>query len=259
MAKVRFITDVPASLIITSLGKRILTVSDLHIGLEYELKDLGFRLPSQTYQITKTLLELLSTIKPDVLVILGDVKHRIKGFNESIKREVKRFMEAITEKSRETIVIMGNHDGSLRKLKLKRVIICDSSGVSIDDVSFIHGNAWPHPSLFTSNILIMGHLHPTLPKQLGGFKVWVVYYVGKRIKERISKMFKIEVDLKRLIVHPAYNNYLGSGGLNENSFRKLSPLFRRIINPMRGYVYGLDGTLIGKFSSVSSGTEHPSF
>ncbi|MHC1636936.1 MAG: metallophosphoesterase [Candidatus Nezhaarchaeales archaeon] len=259
MAKVKFITGMPASLVTTNQDRKILTISDLHIGLEYELESLGFRLPSQTHQMTRTLLELLSATKPEVLVILGDIKHKIKGFSGKIKREVKSFMEAIAEKSKETIVIMGNHDGSLRKLECKGVMLYHSSGVSIDDVSFIHGNAWPHPSLFTSNILIMGHLHPTLPKQLGGHKVWVIYYIGKRLKERICKLFKINANLKKLIVHPAYNNYLGPGGLNEESFRRLSPLFRRLINPMRGYVYSLDGTLIGRFSSVSSGIEYPSF
>jgi len=259
MAKVKFIVNVPASLIITSQGRRILTISDLHIGLEYELKDLGFKLPSQTFQMARKLLELLSIVKPDVLVVLGDVKHRIKGFSREVKREVKNFMETIAEKIEEIIIIMGNHDGSLRKLKLEKVMIYDSSGILLDDVSFIHGNAWPHSSLFTGNVLVMGHLHPILPKQLGGSKVWVTYHIGKRIKERIRKMFKVKACLKSLIVHPAYNDYLGSGGLSESSFRKLSPLFRRIIDPMKGYVYGLDGALIGRFSSVSSETGYPSF
>ncbi|MCS7140381.1 MAG: metallophosphoesterase [Candidatus Nezhaarchaeota archaeon] len=254
MVKVKFIPNTPASLITTNRGREILTISDLHIGVEYELETLGFKLPSQTQRVIKALSELLSATKPDVLAILGDLKHKIGGFNGKVRREVQDLIRAIMSWGGEVVIIMGNHDGSLKKLGHMGIAIHRSTGVSIDDVSLIHGNAWPHPSLLAGRILLMGHLHPILPRRLGARKVWVIYYIGRKLKERMRRLFGVDININRLIVHPAYSNYSCYGELSEESFRRLSPLFRKLINPARGYIYDLDGNFIGKLSSLSSGT-----
>ncbi|MEM2725022.1 MAG: metallophosphoesterase, partial [Candidatus Nezhaarchaeales archaeon] len=252
MAKIKFVTNSPISIIVTDKGDKIVTASDLHIGLEYELQKLGFKVPSQTSEITKSLSDLLTSIKPDILILLGDVKHEIKRLRKRIEVEVEGFVRKMLELTDRVVIIMGNHDGSLKRLRIDGVEIHDASGVSIGDVSFIHGNAWPKPELFMSNVLVMGHAHPSLTIPYKEGRVWIVYYIGKKMREKISKKFKVDVNIKRLIVHPAYNNYLGSGSLSMKTFRKLSPLFRGLINPLRGYVYCLDGTFIGRFSSVMS-------
>ncbi|MDI9619734.1 MAG: metallophosphoesterase [Candidatus Nezhaarchaeota archaeon] len=251
MAKLRFVTGVPASVVFTSKGKRLLVVSDLHIGLELELKELGFRLPSQTARITRKLVELLSTVRPHALVILGDVKHDVKGLRSAIRREVEAFLAAVSNASQEVIIVRGNHDGSLKRLEGGKVRVASSSGIMLDDVSFFHGNAWPHPSLFSASTLLMGHIHPSLPRHLGGCRAWVMYRITKRVKDKVKSVFNVTSSFKRLIVQPAYNEFLGSGRFNAESFRKLSPIFRRIVNPLSGYVYSLDGTFIGRFSSLA--------
>lgn len=255
MAKIKFVLSAPASIIVTKKGEKILTASDLHIGLEYELQKLGFKVPSQTSEMIKSLSGLLTSIKPDVLVLLGDVKHEIRGLRKRIRMEVEGFVRKMLELIDRIVIIMGNHDGSLKRLKIEGVEVYEASGVSMGDVSFIHGNAWPKPELLVSHVLVMGHLHPFVPIPCRDGRVWVIYYVSKKMRERISRRFKIDVNVKRLIVHPAYSSYLGRSSLSLEAFQRLSPVFRGLINPLRGYVYCLDGTFIGRFSSVMSGIE----
>jgi putative SbcD/Mre11-related phosphoesterase len=257
MVTVKFLLNVPASMVITG-GKKILTVSDLHIGLEYEFQKLGFKVPSQSNEMARGLLGLLEVAKPDVLVVLGDVKHEIKGLRREIRSEVEKVVKSLLKKVERIVIVMGNHDGSLRRLKLDGVEVYEASGISIDGVSFVHGNAWPKPELLVSDVLMMGHLHPSVPVPYREKRVWIVYYFGKRERERAKILLGVDFNIKRLIVHPAYNGYLGHSPLCKSSFRKLSPLFRKLIDPQKGYVYSLDGTFLGRFSVVSS-SEKPSF
>lgn len=255
MARIKFVLGIPASIITTKNGEKILTVSDLHVGLEYELQKLGFKVPSQTSEMTTSLYNLLTSIRPDTLVLLGDVKHEVKGLSRKVKMEVEGLINKMLEVTSRIVIVMGNHDGSLKRLKIDGVEVHEASGVSIGDVSFVHGNAWPKPELLASNALIMGHLHPSLPLHYREDRVWIIYYLGKRARDRISRRFKVDVNVKRLIVHPAYNSYLGRGSLNIEGFRKLSPIFRGLVDPIKGYIYSLDGTFIGRLSSVTSGTK----
>ena len=251
MVTVKFLLNAPAS-IVTAGSKRILTISDLHIGLEYELQKLGFKVPSQSDEMTRSLLGLLESAKPDVLVVLGDVKHEIKGLRRRIRAEVERVIKSLLERVGRIVIVMGNHDGSLKRLKLDGVEIYEASGISIDGISFVHGNAWPKPELLASDVLMMGHLHPSVPVPYGEKRVWIVYYIGKKVRERAKKLLEADFNVKRLIVHPAYNSYLGHSPLRESSFQRLSPIFRRLVNPQKGYVYGLDGAFLGRFSLISS-------
>ncbi|MEM4576959.1 MAG: metallophosphoesterase [Candidatus Nezhaarchaeales archaeon] len=253
MVNVKFVLGSPASLITNKDKERILTISDLHIGLEYELQRLGFRVPSQTSKIVKGLCNLLALIKPDVLVILGDVKHEIRGLRKKVKIEVEGFLRKLLDTIGRVVIVMGNHDGSLKRLKIDGIEVYEASGISIGDVSFVHGNAWPKLELLKGNVLVMGHLHPSILRHNEECRVWVVYHISKKVREEIRRSLKIDVNIKKLIVHPAYNDYLGHSPLSVKSFQKLSPIFRGLINPLRGYVYGLDGTFIGRVSSVTSG------
>ncbi len=251
MVTVKFLLDAPASMVVAG-GKRILTVSDLHIGLEYELQKLGFKVPSQSDEIARSLLSLLESAKPDVLIVLGDVKHEIKGLRREIRAEVEKVIKSLLDKVERMVIVMGNHDGSLKRLKIEGVEIYEASGFSIDGISFVHGNAWPKPELLTGDVLMMGHLHPSVPVPHGEKRVWIVYYLGKRARERAKKLLGVEFNIKKLIVHPAYNSYLGHSSLRKSSFQRSSPIFRRLVNPRKGYVYSLDGTFLGRFSLVSS-------
>jgi putative SbcD/Mre11-related phosphoesterase len=251
MVTVRFLLNTPASVVIAG-EKKILTVSDLHIGLEYELRKLGFRVPSQSDEVARSLIELIEAVKPDVLVVLGDVKHEIRGLKREIKSDVEKVIKCLLKSVKRIIIVMGNHDGSLKRLKLDGIEIHDASGASISGISFIHGNAWPKPELLASDVLMMGHLHPSAPIPCGERRVWIVYFLGKRARERARMLLGVDFNIKRIIVHPAYNGYLGHSPLRKNSFQRLSPIFRKLVDPQKGYVYSLDGTFLGRFSLVGS-------
>ncbi len=252
MVTVKFLLNAPASVVVTR-GRRILTVSDLHIGLEYELRRLGFKVPSQSDEIARGLLGLLEVAEPDFLVILGDVKHEIKGLRREVRAEVEKVIKRLLDEVEKIVIVMGNHDGSLKRLKLEGVEVYEASGVSIDGISFVHGNAWPKPGLLASDVLMMGHIHPSVLVPYGERRVWIVYYFGMRERERARGLLGVDFNIKRLIVHPAYNSHLGYGLLRKSSLQRLSPIFRKLVNPQKGYVYSLDGTFLGKVSLVSSG------
>ncbi|MDQ1282572.1 MAG: uncharacterized protein QG666_361, partial [Euryarchaeota archaeon] len=56
---------------------RVLVAADIHLGLEHELMLGGICIPSQTEKILSRMLSYLDEIKPDRLVLLGDIKHNV--------------------------------------------------------------------------------------------------------------------------------------------------------------------------------------
>ncbi|MDD1758757.1 MAG: metallophosphoesterase, partial [Methanotrichaceae archaeon] len=112
---------------------RVLVASDLHLGLEFELWLCGMSIPSQTGRLLGRLKDYLNDIKPDHLVLLGDIKHNVPRTSWQEKQEVPNFLEAL---SRETIVdiVLGNHDGGLADMAPLGVKVHDSSGFVLDGV-----------------------------------------------------------------------------------------------------------------------------
>jgi len=253
MARVKFVTGMPIAVVTTKSGKKIISIADVHLGVEIELKAKGFNVPLRTKHLANKLIDVMLRFQPDILLILGDLKHQIKGLNKEVLREVKLFTNLLRKSMSHVkiIVVRGNHDGALRSFD--DVKVYPSSGILIDDVGFIHGNAKPNPSTLTGEVLLMGHVHPALPSKLGGQRIWVIYHLSRKMRGRLAKRFKVEVNVKRVIIQPAYNDYLG-GVFEADSLRRLCPLFRGLLDPLKGYVYGLDGTFIGRFSSLSSGS-----
>jgi metallophosphoesterase superfamily enzyme len=65
-----------APLLLVEGDERVLVAADLHLGLEHELWLGGVSIPSQTEKILARLLGFLAEIKPDRLLLLGDLKQR---------------------------------------------------------------------------------------------------------------------------------------------------------------------------------------
>jgi len=253
MARVKFVTGMPIAAVTTKSGKKIISIADVHLGVEIELKAKGFNVPLRTEHLANRLIDIMLKFQPDILLILGDLKHQIKGLSREVLREVKLFTNLLRRSvsSVKIIVVRGNHDGALQSFD--DVEVHPSSGILIDDVGFIHGNAKPNPLTLMGEVLLMGHVHPALPDKLGGQKVWIVYHLSKKMRTKFAKHFKVEVNVKKVIIQPAYNDYLREI-FKVGSLKKLCPLFRGLLDPLKGHVYGLDGTFIGRVSSLSSGS-----
>ena len=86
-----------AALILNADSKKILVISDLHIGWEISLIEEGIYVPSQTSKLIEKLKRLIALEKPDSLLILGDVKHTVAKIETEEWRDVPRFFEEICE------------------------------------------------------------------------------------------------------------------------------------------------------------------
>lgn len=151
-------------------GERWLIVADTHVGLEVELREKGVRIPSQTDRLLGNIVEWAEEEGAGGVVVLGDVKHEIPYIQESAV-EVKRFLEGLSARFNEVVLIQGNHDGGLpsilEKLNLRNVKLYDSRGfltvLEGRRAVLLHGNSKPSKSYFEdAELMVMGHTHPAV-------------------------------------------------------------------------------------------------
>ena len=158
MLKTRIIRSHPALMLEDT--NRYLVVTDLHIGFENTLAANDIFV-EPTIIIRESLEELRSIIKterPDSLILLGDIKSSIDSISKIEWQAVPLFFEIAKEI--DTILIPGNHDGSLQKLLPDNVKLTSSSGIVIEDALLTHGHTMPSENLSHVNKIIMGHVHP---------------------------------------------------------------------------------------------------
>jgi len=276
MVKIRIIPNVPA-LQIQLENEKILCIADLHIGFEKELENSGIKIPSQTHKILKSIQQLLDKINPSKLIILGDIKHEITIPHYREIDNIYGFLETLSEKIRIEIV-PGNHDGQIEAIVPPKVKVHSSRGIVIKEekevIGLIHGHAWPKVELLGAQYLIIAHIHPLIQLTTEtGFKmvypVWIkatwntnciakayLKFIKTRTTEnpiqQIKKLFGVEVSETKIIIMPAYNKMLG--GIPINTTQKLlGPLLKANCVPLSNMeIYLLDGTYLGKLTSLKS-------
>ncbi|MDD1663222.1 MAG: metallophosphoesterase, partial [Methanomicrobiales archaeon] len=103
-----FLPDGPA-LVIEDTA-RVLVIADLHIGIESDLDVHGVHVPSQTRGRLDRLLACIDEGKPDLVILLGDVKHSVPLTTRQEYGEIPTLLQEI--RSRVPLkVVPGNHDG----------------------------------------------------------------------------------------------------------------------------------------------------
>jgi len=251
-------------------------VTDLHIGWEVPLTKKGIYIPSQSNKLTENLLKLIRTNKPDQLCLLGDIKQAVSKISIGEWQDVPEFFEAIEKEVSDIIVTLGNHDGDLRALTPRSVKIYPSSGTTIDmdsRIGLFHGHAWPSPKVLSSDIILMGHIHPVIRfrDSLGLWTVRQVWlkvlcdgenlvrsYVSSRklkmegnVMEGFEHKFGLKVGNPRLIIIPAFNDLIGGLSVNRVEKRLMGILLRSgavTIDDCEAYL--LDGTFIGTIGQL---------
>jgi putative SbcD/Mre11-related phosphoesterase len=271
MIPMRPLLPYPALLIETT--KKILVIADLHIGWEWDARFLqaGLYIPSQTPKLQEKLLVLIQEHQPDTLILIGDVKQAITRMTIEDWRVIPEFFEKLQSLIDEIIVILGNHDGELEPLTPPTVKIVASPGLTIGQrpqIGLFHGHAWPSPEVLSSDILIMGHLHPVVwfRDKLGIWtvkQVWVVtnckgdtlaqaylkyLNVDPKKDPRVVLHSKTGVEIKdpKLIIVPAFNDLVGGVSVHNLSKRLMGPIIRSSsVNIDAAEIYLLDGTYLG--------------
>jgi hypothetical protein len=167
-------------------------------------------------------------------------------------------------------VIAGNHDGDLEALIPSSVKIFPSTGLVVGKnprIGLFHGHAWPAPDVLSSELLVMGHVHPViwLRDNLGTWIVKQVWIKGRcnglKLAKAYLKYLKVKIGVnpretlkKRgiqlndslLIIMPTFNDLIGGVSLNRFQKRLVGPfLGSGSVNVADSEVYLLDGTYLG--------------
>ena len=269
----------PAALVKT--GKtRTLLIADPHIGWEMELQQKGIHVPSQTGKLLNKLTAILSEYKPDVLVILGDVKYTVISSEFGEWHDIPEFFQKLQPQVSNISIVRGNHDANLEPLLPENVELLPATGAVIGDVGVFHGHKWPSPALLGCKTLVMGHVHPMVVfRDPTGCRltrqVWMRVTLDSMalaktllqkskvkiegsVEETLQKHFKIKLKASELYIMPSFNDFLGGRPINETRARKeigaealIGPVLRsEAVDVDEAELYLLDGTYLGTLNQL---------
>ncbi len=234
---------------------KTLVISDIHLGIEWDLYHSGFSIPSQVEKRKKRIRSYLETVNPERIVLLGDIKHNVPRTSWQEKQEVPDFLSLLSS-SVMVDIVPGNHDGDIVYLVPEDVTVHDMKGCVIDDVGYFHGHTWPDKELFLASYIVMSHNHPTVrfTDPLGhsvSEPVWIrTKFLEKPIMEHYGDI--VEWGNPEVIVMPAFNELCGGIAFNESLREELlGPLFaNHAVELDKARAYLLDGTDLGTIESI---------
>ncbi len=233
---------------------KVLVIADIHLGIEWELYHRGFSIPSQVEKRTKRIQDYIESVKPDRIVLLGDIKHNVPRTSWQEKKEVPDFLKVLAVYAPVDIV-PGNHDGDIEELIPENVSIRGVRGYVLDSVGYFHGHTWPDMELLSTRQVIMSHNHPAvrLRDTLGHAVSEAVWIKTRFIKEAIKEYFgDITWSDPEVIIMPAFNELCGGIPFNESIHEDLlGPVFaNHAIELEKASVFLLDGTNLGMIRNI---------
>ena len=173
--------------------EKILIINDLHIGYEEALHKKGILVPKfQIKEIINRMETILNEVTPNIIIINGDLKHEFGRVLNQEWKEVLQFLDFLSLKCPEIIIIKGNHDPIIKTIADRRNIKIVTK-YQTDDILIVHGDQLVETS---AKRIIIGHEHPaiTLREQ------------GKR--EKFKCFLKGKWNRKELIAVPSFNPLL---------------------------------------------------
>jgi hypothetical protein len=256
MARVEPIPNAAAATI--DLGDESgLAIADFHAGIEAGLRwERGVELDSRAEKRRERLLTLLERTRPDRLIVLGDLAHRIGDPGSAEATELDELLEAVTDRV-PTTVVAGNHDGGLAESVGDResVEVTPTDGIRLGDVGFVHGHTWPARDVLAAETICMGHEHPTvrLTDVVGGSRIERAWLRGSLDRGPFADHLAVDrgdLDWQRpeLVVFPAFNEISGGTWVNVEGQEFLSPFLPDALAD--GEAYLLDGTRLGDYRRI---------
>ena len=240
-----------APLLLAEGEERVLVAADLHLGLEHELWLGGVSIPSQTEKILARLLAFLAEIKPDRLLLLGDVKHNVPRTSWQEKREIPEFLRRLCARVPVEIV-PGNHDSNLADMAPLGARLRPSSGFVLDGVGYFHGHTWPDEKVVRAKSLVAGHLHPAirLPDPVGRSPSRPVWARTRLMSAAVEEHYGFAAE-GEIIIAPAFNMLCGGLPLNEPVEDLRGPLLA-MADIEQARLYLLDGTDLGLLAEIKA-------
>ena len=246
--KIRPIHPHAAILLEDKEGRKYITVSDLHIGLEADLLTKGITVGhSLVSEMVAELLGLVESEHVDGIILLGDIKHTVGSISRQEWDNVPVFLKQLSAKA-EVYLVPGNHDGNIGHLVPMNINITTSKGMTLDDTLLVHGHSMPSDVRAHVNRIVMGHIHPVFLKKgsvINGERVWL--YIQARKEALFAGKGMLEI-----VVVPAFNPYLYAMG--EKIYHKsISPIIKRVMQygVKKCIVATLDGSIIGDMTLLT--------
>jgi hypothetical protein len=211
---------------------RTLIVSDIHIGYEEALNKQGILIPRTLFKETfNELRTLLDKLKPETIVINGDLKHEFGVISESEWNETLKILDLMLKQSN-VVLVKGNHDSILEPIAKKRGLkIVDS--YCVNNIGIIHGDRIIDLPVKT---LIIGHEHPAIVLEEG-------------IKSEKYKCFLLgKWKKQKLIVMPSFLPIIeGTDVTNEDL---LSPYLKQKLDNFEVFIVGDKTYKFGKLRNI---------
>jgi hypothetical protein len=213
---------------------KILILSDFHIGYEEELNKKGILVPRVQYKDVIDRLELIfSKVKPEIIVINGDLKHEFGAISKQEWKETMRLIDYLERKGT-LVLIKGNHDTILGPIAEKKEIkVVDE--LLVDDILITHGHKIPER---LADVIIIAHEHPAVNIRSDVRTEKYKCYLKGRYKG------------KTLIVQPSFNLLLE--GTDVNSEALLSPFLDQDLSNFEVFVVDKKVYDFGKLKNLAS-------
>jgi hypothetical protein len=241
-----FLKDGPA--LVIEGEERLLVVADLHFGIEADLAAHGLHFRSRSAERLKRLLQIIDAADPDMLVLLGDIKHSIPSLTRQEFNELPGILDAL--RCRVSLkVFPGNHDIGIKRY-LAGTELQPKDGAVLDGVGYLHGHMYPSP-LLAGHLIVIGHHHPQLSLR---------DEVGCALQA--PAYLRAGLDMEKLGLEPDPENITPTRVLFMPSFNEIAgyDVFRIINNPFsplsrcmkkeEAEIILADGTYIGPISSL---------
>lgn len=216
--------------------QKILVVADTHIGFEEACNKQGVLIPRlQFKEIIGQLESVFNQVKPELIVMLGDIKHEFGTISRQEWRDTLNLLDYLMSKAEKVILIKGNHDTILGPLADKKGLVVRDS-FFVDNILFCHGHKLPDEkseSYKKSKTIIIGHEHPAISLRDGPrAEKYKCFLLGKFKK-------------RNLIVMPSFS--FVTEGIDVLQEKLLSPFISNIFD-FEAFVVG---DKIYKFGKIS--------
>ncbi|MBU2496472.1 MAG: metallophosphoesterase [Nanoarchaeota archaeon] len=218
--------------------EKVFILGDLHIGYEEYLNKQGILIPREQFKLTKNLLEkTLATIKPEKIIVNGDLKHEFGTISKQEWIETLKIFDILTQSCKEIILVKGNHDTILEPLANKRNFEVKDY-VIVGNICITHGHKLLKETKELKNIktIIIGNDHPAISIKDG-------------IKSELYKCFLVgKWQRKNLIVMPSFLPIIEGTDIRKE--KTLSPYLKQKLSDFKVFVVGDKIYEFGKLKDI---------
>lgn len=214
--------------------EKILVIGDIHMGYEESLAKRGMLVPRVQFKETiKNIGEILGRVKPEMIIINGDLKHEFGKISDQEWLDTSRFLDVLSKGCKKILIVKGNHDTVLGPIAKRNgvefVDYCcfklESGENKINSVCVLHGDVKiEDPIIKKSDLLVIGHEHPAILLEEGPkrekFKCFLLKNFGKQ----------------KMIVMPSFLPIIEGTNVKREKF--LSPYLQEKLDMFEVFIVG---------------------